>query len=99
MQKDAEARNVPLVAVTFLPDPVEVLFDGSPWRLLPEKIDSRALAVMDGIFGASLYPRVCGIERYAIRRGQAASKCFGCVHVGSDLAWRGRVECYRRSIA
>ena len=31
-KKDAAARNVPLVAVTFLPDPVEVLFDGSPRR-------------------------------------------------------------------
>ncbi|MFC2671234.1 MAG: riboflavin biosynthesis protein RibF, partial [Lancefieldella parvula] len=50
-KKDAEARKVPLVAVTFLPDPVEVLFDGSPQRLLSGKDRLRALAAwgVDGI--------------------------------------------------
>ncbi len=40
------------------------------------------------------YPRVCGIERYAIRRGQAASKCLSCVRYMwvLTLAWAQGAE-------
>ena len=87
-KKDAEARKVPLVAVTFLPDPVEVLFDGSPQRLLSGKDRLRALAAW-GVDGILVHHFT---REFAALSGTqyVESKLLPCVpavsvHVGSDF--------------
>ena len=87
-KKDAEARKVPLVAVTFLPDPVEVLFEGSPQRLLSGKDRLRALAAW-GVDGILVHHFT---REFAALSGTqyVESELLPCVpavsvHVGSDF--------------
>ena len=89
-KKDAEARNVPLVAVTFLPDPVEVLFDGSPRRLLSGEDRLRALAAwgVDGILVHHFTREFAALSATQYVEGKLIPSVSAVsVHVGSDLAW------------
>lgn len=50
-QEEAYRINAPLIAITFVPDPAEVLFDTSPRRLLTsqERVKALALWGVDGV--------------------------------------------------
>ena len=87
-KKDAEARNVPLVAVTFLPDPVEVLFDGSPRRLLSGEDRLRALAAwgVDGILVHHFTREFAALSATQyVEDKLLPSVSAVSVHVGSDF--------------
>ena len=87
-KKDAEARNVPLVAVTFLPDPVEVLFDGSPRRLLSREDRLRALAAwgVDGILVHHFTREFAALSATQyVEDKLLPSVSAVSVHVGSDF--------------
>ena len=87
-KKDAEARCVPLVAVTFLPDPVEVLFDGSPRRLLLGEDRLRALAAwgVDGILVHHFTREFASLSATQyVENKLLPSVSAVSVHVGSDF--------------
>ena len=87
-KKDAEARGVPLVAITFLPDPVEVLFDKSPRRLLSGEDRLRALAAwgVDGILVHHFTREFASLSATQYVEGALLPHVSAIsLHVGSDF--------------
>ena len=88
-KKDAKARNVPLIAVTFLPDPVEVLFDASPRRLLSGEDRLRALAAwgIDGILVHHFTREFAALSATQYVKDKLLPHVFAAsVYVGSDFS-------------
>ena len=92
---DAQRREVPLVAVTFDPDPAEVVCSRSPRRLLQDETRIRALTTcsVDAILVHAFTPEFAGFSvREYVEKALLPYIHPVAIHVGSDFGFGARGE-------
>ena len=90
---DAQRREVPLVAVTFDPDPAEVVCSRSPRRLLQDETRIRALTTcsVDAILVHAFTPEFAGLSvREYVEKALLPYIHPVAIHVGSDFGFGAR---------
>ena len=92
---DAQRRGIPLVAVTFDPDPAEVVCSRSPRRLLQDETRIRALTTcpVDAILVHEFTPEFAGLSvREYVEKALLPYIHPVAIHVGSDFGFGARGE-------
>ena len=91
--ESARAKGLPFVAITFSPDPSEVLSAQSPRKLLSndERVRTLAAAAPDAVFAVRFTRELAGLSyREFVERVLGSIGAPAAIHVGADFALGAR---------